>query len=113
MATTDIDAQPDRRVNKFYFIAWRGHFYAGLYVIPFLIVLAITGLTMLWFSWGFGVGGERTAVTPGGDPIAVAQLKFWQKRRYRMGRPHSTSRPCPTIVRQLLWLKMRMALRVL
>ena len=75
MATTNIDAQPDRRANKFYFIAWRWHFYAGLYVIPFLTVLAITGLTMLWISWGVGVGGERTAVTPDGDLIAVAQLQ--------------------------------------
>lgn len=27
---------------------WRWHFYAGLYSIPFLIMLAITGLMMLY-----------------------------------------------------------------
>jgi uncharacterized iron-regulated membrane protein len=26
---------------------WRWHFYAGLYVAPFLIILACTGLVML------------------------------------------------------------------
>ena len=75
MTTTDINAQPAGRANKFYFIAWRWHFYAGLYVIPFLMVLATTGLTMLWISWMAGVGGERTAVVPSGAPIAVAQLQ--------------------------------------
>ena len=75
MTTNDIDAQPQGRANKFYFIAWRWHFYAGLYVIPFLMVLAITGMTMLWISWGAGIGGERTAVTPTGAPVAVAHLQ--------------------------------------
>ena len=73
--TTDTNAYPAGRANKFYFIAWRWHFYAGLYVIPFLMVLAATGLTMLWISWMAGVGGERTTVVPNADPIAVAQLQ--------------------------------------
>lgn len=75
MTMANADAQSKGRANKFYFIAWRWHFYAGLYVIPFLMALAITGLTMLWISWGAGVGGERTAVTPSGAPMAVAQLQ--------------------------------------
>lgn len=75
MTTTDINAQPAGRANKFYFIAWRWHFYAGLYVIPFLMVLATTGLIMLWISWMAGVGGERTQVDPIGAPIAIAELQ--------------------------------------
>ena len=39
------------------------------------MVLAATGLTMLWISWMAGVGGERTTVVPNADPIAVAQLQ--------------------------------------
>ncbi|WP_156980920.1 PepSY-associated TM helix domain-containing protein [Vibrio galatheae] len=31
-----------------YFLAWRWHFYAGLFVIPFMIMLSITGLIMLF-----------------------------------------------------------------
>lgn len=62
-------------VNKFYFIAWRWHFYAGLYVIPFLLMLATTGLIMLWVSWSAGVGGERIAVTPQAETLAVSSLQ--------------------------------------
>lgn len=61
--------------NKYYFIAWRWHFYAGLYVIPFLLMLAATGLIMLWISWGAGLGAERMAVTPGKAPLAVSALQ--------------------------------------
>jgi len=37
-------------VNKrdFYFSVWRWHFYAGLFVVPFIITLSITGLMMLY-----------------------------------------------------------------
>ncbi len=33
--------------NKFYFAAWRWHFYAGLFVVPFLLILAVTGAIMM------------------------------------------------------------------
>ena len=36
-----------RRLNPLYFAAWRWHFYAGLYVIPFLIMLSVTGI-VIW-----------------------------------------------------------------
>jgi uncharacterized iron-regulated membrane protein len=35
------------RSASFYLAAWRWHFYAGLFVVPFLLVLATTGLVML------------------------------------------------------------------
>lgn len=35
------------RSNALYFTAWRWHFYAGLFVIPFVMTLAITGMIML------------------------------------------------------------------
>ncbi len=34
--------------NRFYRSVWRWHFYAGLFVIPFLLVLAITGMIYLF-----------------------------------------------------------------
>jgi uncharacterized iron-regulated membrane protein len=61
--------------RKFYLIAWRWHFYAGLCVIPFLCMLALTGLTMLWISWSAGLGGERIAVTPAGEALPVSTLQ--------------------------------------
>ncbi|MCK0121415.1 PepSY domain-containing protein [Loktanella sp. F6476L] len=64
MKATEITAPPEGRVNKLYFAAWRWHFYAGLFVIPFLTVLAVTGMAMLWIAWIDGRDGERTAVIP-------------------------------------------------
>lgn len=60
--------------TKFYRAAWRWHFYAGLYVIPFLIMLAVTGLFMLWISVLSGRDGEWISVVPTGDVMAVSAL---------------------------------------
>ncbi|AJY47921.1 PepSY-associated TM helix domain-containing protein [Martelella endophytica] len=66
---------PAAAAKKYYYLAWRWHFYAGLYVIPFLCMLAVTGLTMLWISWSAGLGAERMAVTPQGEAMAVSTLE--------------------------------------
>ncbi|MFM7445782.1 MAG: PepSY domain-containing protein, partial [Tabrizicola sp.] len=58
--------------NRFYFVAWRWHFYAGLYVAPFLTMLAVTGLIMLWVSATTEVSGERGYIVPNGSPTAVS-----------------------------------------
>ena len=42
-------------VNKYYFAAWRWHFYAGIFVIPFLVMLTLTGSFMMIYS---GLGHE-------------------------------------------------------
>lgn len=34
--------------RDFYFSVWRWHFYAGIFVVPFIIILSITGLVMLY-----------------------------------------------------------------
>lgn len=34
--------------RQFYHSVWRWHFYAGLFVMPFLIILSVTGLIMLY-----------------------------------------------------------------
>ncbi|WP_299970502.1 PepSY domain-containing protein [uncultured Roseobacter sp.] len=72
MTMTAPDAQPERRANKIYFAAWRWHFYAGLFVIPFLTVLAFTGMMMLWIAWVDGRDGERTPVVPQDTVLAVS-----------------------------------------
>ncbi len=59
--------------NRFYFAAWRWHFYAGLYVIPFFIMLAVTGMLMLWIAFLAGRDGERFPVVATGDPVPVSQ----------------------------------------
>ncbi len=36
------------RAKSIYFMTWRWHFYAGLFVIPFMLMLSLTGLVMLF-----------------------------------------------------------------
>ncbi|RPE71053.1 putative iron-regulated membrane protein [Pacificibacter maritimus] len=78
MVTTDqvtpsTDRQtPNLHFAKFYRAAWRWHFYAGLYVIPFFIMLATTGMLMMWIAFIDGRDGERTQVTPQEAPLAVS-----------------------------------------
>ena len=75
MTTTDtIGVAPRVRANRFYFTAWRWHFWAGLYVVPFLVMLATTGLLMLWVSAMTEINGERGRVAVGNDLLAVSQL---------------------------------------
>ena len=71
---TDVDAgiRTASGTRKLYLAAWRWHFYAGLYVIPFLLMLAATGLAMLWTNALAGRDGERVAVTVDGAPLALA-----------------------------------------
>jgi uncharacterized iron-regulated membrane protein len=70
MTIETLDTAP--RANAFYFAAWRWHFYAGLYVAPFLIMLAVTGLIMLWVSATTEINGERGMVSVTGAPMAVS-----------------------------------------
>lgn len=60
--------------NRLYFAVWRWHFYAGLYVIPFLIMLAATGMTMLWIAFLTGIGDEKLTIPQGDQPLPVSQL---------------------------------------
>ncbi|GEM84741.1 MAG: membrane protein [Meiothermus sp.] len=41
-------AGAEKAPHKLYLSVWRWHFYAGLYVIPFMVMLALTGLVILF-----------------------------------------------------------------
>lgn len=56
-------SQTDNQHNKLYLAAWRWHFYAGFYIIPFFAILAITGMVMTWIAYIDGRDGERVPVT--------------------------------------------------
>lgn len=62
--------------NVLYRAAWRWHFYAGLYVVPFLVMLAITGLSMMWIAYFDGRDGEKIRIDPQGltQSMPVSQL---------------------------------------
>lgn len=64
---------------RFHATAWRWHFYAGLYVVPFLLMLAITGAVMVFFTGfqtrlGFSVHvAPQTMVLPVSAQAQAAQ----------------------------------------
>jgi len=59
----DVGTRPSAAPG-FHALAWRWHFYAGLYVVPFLLMLAVTGAVMVFFT-GFQTRlGPVVHVTP-------------------------------------------------
>lgn len=83
MAVTvgQTQVEETKTANKLYLATWRWHFYAGVYVTPFLIVLALTGLAMLYAPHMERVQyGDRLFVTPEGQVTsAEAQLAAVQE----------------------------------
>lgn len=74
-ATFEAVTATSRLSSRLYNAVWRWHFYAGLYVVPFLLMLAITGLIMLWVNALDGREGERGfRVAPQATPLAVSAL---------------------------------------
>lgn len=71
---TDIQAElsSDQRNQRFYFAAWRWHFYAGLFVAPFLLILAVTGLVMMLYVGQSNQLGMVNDVTVSGTPLPIS-----------------------------------------
>lgn len=71
---SSITTTPGTTASRFHAVAWRWHFYAGLYVVPFLLMLALTGLVMVFFT-GFQtrLGPAVTVNVPADQaPLAVS-----------------------------------------
>ncbi|MCX5514854.1 PepSY domain-containing protein [Kaistia algarum] len=75
--STIEQAQPAAAANtRLYRAVWRWHFYAGLYVLPFLIMLAVTGGFMMIYSDRSNELGWVSDVAVAGLPEPVsAQAK--------------------------------------
>lgn len=63
----------ESRINKLYFAVWRWHFYSGLYVIPFLIMLSVTGILIIWFTAVAPEYGDYMHVTPADHALTVTE----------------------------------------
>jgi uncharacterized iron-regulated membrane protein len=76
MSSIDLPQQDAVASTRLYRAVWRWHFYAGLYVIPFLMVLAVTGFFMMLFTTYLPEYGDRISVTPQAqmlEPTAIAE----------------------------------------
>ena len=54
-----------------YTAAWRWHFFAGIVVVPFLLVLATSGLIMLYYTAVQTPVGERLRVSIAADAFPI------------------------------------------
>jgi uncharacterized iron-regulated membrane protein len=57
--------------SRLYRAVWRWHFYAGLIVVPFLMMLATTGLIILWFTGVSPEYGDWLHVAPKGETLRL------------------------------------------
>lgn len=58
--------------TRLYRAIWRWHFYAGMLVVPFLIVLAVTGLIMVYGNSIESFLGPKHSVAAGGERASLA-----------------------------------------
>lgn len=74
MAPQELPAQSAAPTkDTFYLAAWRWHFYAGLFVAPFMIILAVTGLIMMYIGYFDGRDGEKITVPIGTERLTVSE----------------------------------------
>ena len=79
---TQPTAAPNTRLYRG---IWRWHFYSGLIVAPFLIMLAITGMLMIWFTSIAPEYGERI-VLPKGNALNISKQSDAALAKYPTGK---------------------------
>lgn len=73
MSSTTMPQQDAVASTRLYRAVWRWHFYAGLIVAPFLIILAVTGLVMLFVTGVVPEYGDWLKVTPQAQQLSITQ----------------------------------------
>lgn len=73
MTSSTLQSAPaeSRASARLYRAVWRWHFYAGLFVVPFFIILAATGMIMLYGNSVDTMLGPRHFVVPAASPAAL------------------------------------------
>ncbi|MBL8907555.1 MAG: PepSY domain-containing protein [Rhizobiales bacterium] len=72
MSSISVELQRDPAASsRLYRAIWRWHFYAGLFVAPFLLMLAITGLIMVYGNSVETFLGKKYYVTSGGERASL------------------------------------------
>jgi uncharacterized iron-regulated membrane protein len=102
--TTTTMADTQKRDRAFYFAAWRWHFYAGIFVIPFLLMLTITGFIMLLDNGLSNQLGGAPRVTATGTPLppstqAKAALEAVPGQLIQYTSPEAADRPAYFVIR--------------
>lgn len=104
MTLADTTIRPKTGADKLYFAAWRWHFYAGRYVVPFLLMLSLTGFVMLIDSAVSNQLGGAPRVEAKGAPLppstqAKAALAAVPGQLVQYTAPEGDTRPADFIIR--------------
>ncbi len=62
--------------NKFYLATWRWHFYSGVFVIPFIIMLSLTGLVMVFHNQLDGWQFKNVLFVEPGEKTVTAEAQL-------------------------------------
>jgi uncharacterized iron-regulated membrane protein len=73
MTAASLDSSLVVAQQRLYRTIWRWHFYAGLVVVPFMLVLAVTGLIMVYGNTVATKLGPRFDIAPGSNTTLVEQ----------------------------------------
>ncbi|WP_135457569.1 PepSY-associated TM helix domain-containing protein [Vibrio echinoideorum] len=85
-AGSETNIKRKDRNKTLYFLTWRWHFYAGLFVIPFMLMLSITGLVMLFDDEiEFAFHQDAIEIVVSGEPIKVSQQLAAVQNQYPQG----------------------------
>jgi uncharacterized iron-regulated membrane protein len=71
MSSTVVAQQDFAASTRLYRAIWRWHFYAGLFVVPFLLTLAVSGLVILFVTGVAPEFGDWMRVTPQAKPLTI------------------------------------------
>jgi uncharacterized iron-regulated membrane protein len=73
MSSTGLPQQNAVGSTRLYRAVWRWHFYAGLFVVPFLLVLAVSGLVILFVTAVSPEYGDWLKVEAKGEMLAPSK----------------------------------------
>ncbi len=71
MSSISMPQQEAVASTRLYRAVWRWHFYAGLIVVPFLVILAVSGLVILFVTGVAPEYGDWLKVEAQGQPLSV------------------------------------------
>jgi uncharacterized iron-regulated membrane protein len=86
MTHTVLPQQDTAASSRLYRAVWRWHFYAGLYVVPFLMMLAMTGLVMLWFTGVSPEFGDWSKINSNGEMLRPGEQADKALAAYPIGK---------------------------
>jgi uncharacterized iron-regulated membrane protein len=87
MTKTQIELEQSQQShNRLYRAVWRWHFYSGLFVAPFLLMLAVSGLFILWFTTIAPEYGDMQNIQKGQKVLSVTEQAAAALKSYPNGK---------------------------